>query len=86
MILTLTNAPTVLEHELFQQLLTPEDILMVTDRALMLSIRQNPYPAKGYLLLEDSHSLGGAQHDDWQTLSTNDWVSLVTEHDKQITW
>lgn len=86
MILNLTAVPTTLEQSFFLNALTENDLVLLTDAALMLAFQPNPYQAQGYLLVEDSHQFGEQPQSDWQLLSQQQWVEKLTEHKKQVTW
>jgi hypothetical protein len=85
-LLTLTQIPSVLEQELFQQLLLTEDVLLLTGRALPLSYRAPPYSCQTVVRQVEIAKLGGQPHGDWTLIDDARWVELSALSAKTIVW
>ena len=85
-LLTLTQIPSVLEQELFEQLLLTEDVLLLTGRALPLSYRAPPYSCKTVVRQVEIAKLGGQPHGDWTLIDDARWVELSALSAKTIVW
>jgi hypothetical protein len=85
-LLTLTQIPSVLEQELFEQLLLTEDVLLLTGRALPLCYRAPPYSCQTVVRQVEIDKLGGQPHGDWTLIDDARWVELSALSAKTIVW
>ena len=85
-LLTLTQIPSVLEQELFEQLLLTEDVLLLTGRALPLCYRAQAYGCQAVVRRVEIDKLGGQPHGDWTLIDDARWVELSALSAKTIVW
>lgn len=86
MLLKLSHPATGPEHDFFLTVLSEQDVIMLSDAALSLAFQPNPYPARGVVINTDIRRAGGTIHDSWAVISHQDWVRLLENHTKQISW
>lgn len=86
MLLTLTTKPTLVENDFFITALTEQDALLITGSALPLLFGANPTIAKGYVLKREADKLGANESPTWEIISDEDWLALIENHDKNVTW
>ena len=85
-LLTLTQIPSELEPQLFQQLLVADDVLLLTGRALPLCYRARPYGCQAMVRQVEMDKLGGQPHPDWTLIDDARWVELSALSAKTIVW
>ncbi|WP_320824971.1 hypothetical protein [Reinekea sp.] len=85
-LLTLTEVPTVTEQQFFQQLLTTEDVLLLTGRALPMIYRAKPWLCRAVVRQVEIDKLGGQPHADWTAIDDARWVELSALCAKTMVW
>jgi sulfur transfer complex TusBCD TusB component (DsrH family) len=85
-LITLTALPGDAQRDLFAVWLNGEDHLLLREDARPLMWQANPTLARGCVRKADADALGGQIHPDWTVLSDEQWVTMVAEHQPQLTW
>ena len=86
MLVSLTKPASKLTLTFLEKALQPTDILMASSSAIHLALTECPLNITAYIRVADANKLGGIIHTSWTAIDDSQWLSLIQQHNKSVTW
>lgn len=83
---TLTKKPSSLESVFLTQLLTKDDLILLSGHACVLALQAPFFEATCVIRTTDAERLGGKINDGWLAINNSQWVKYVEQANKNTVW